>query len=59
MRVIAGIPDEVHLEWRRTATSVAFAHTLKATAQDSALDLLDVLPAETFSEAEVRAVRLA
>jgi TnpA family transposase len=37
---------------RRMATLVAFVHTLEATAQDDALDLLDVLLTEIFSKAE-------
>ena len=37
---------------RRMATLVAFVHTLEATAQDDALDLLEVLLTEIFSKAE-------
>jgi TnpA family transposase len=37
---------------RRTATLVAFVRNLEATAQDDALDLLDLLLAEIFSDAE-------
>ncbi len=36
---------------RRLATLAAFVHTLEATAQDDALDLLDVLLTEVFSAA--------
>jgi TnpA family transposase len=37
---------------RRMATLMAFVHTLEATAQDDALDLLEVLLTEIFSKAE-------
>jgi TnpA family transposase len=36
---------------RQAATLVAFVHSAEATAQDDALDLLDVLLTETFSDA--------
>jgi hypothetical protein len=38
-------------EWC-TTTLIAFVHTLEATAQDDALDLLDVLLTDIFSKAE-------
>jgi hypothetical protein len=38
-------------EERRLATLVAFATTLEAAAQDDALDLLDILITEIFSDA--------
>ncbi len=43
---IQRLPDE-----RRLATLVAFAVTLEATASDDALDLLDILITEIFSDA--------
>ena len=39
-------------EARRIATLVAFVHCLEASAQDDALDVLDLLLRELFSRAE-------
>ena len=45
--VIRKLPDH-----RRLATLVAFVSNLEATALDDALDLLDILITEMFSDAE-------
>lgn len=44
---VARLPDR-----RRLATLVAFVHSLEATAQDDALDVLDMLLRDMFSKAQ-------
>jgi TnpA family transposase len=44
---VARLPDE-----RRTATLVAFVHSLEASAHDDALDVLDLLLRELFTKAQ-------
>jgi hypothetical protein len=44
---VARLPDD-----RRSATLLAFAHTLFATAHDDALDLFDVVVADIFRDAK-------
>ena len=53
VQAVARLPEE-----RRTATLLAFIHTLEASAADDVIDVFDAVSTAMFSEAEAAAKRL-